>query len=142
VTPNEEVQALMNEGIRFAAEMLEEHGEFLPYGFAMDVDGEIRPVAAVDGDEEPPPEEIIEFLNIRFRRGADSGQYKATALFVNVRVTPPGGRETDAVQVGLEHRAGNCLNVYFPYGRSIRRVMELGELFADHRDGVVFQNQR
>jgi hypothetical protein len=138
VDSTKDIELLMNEGIKFAGKMLEEYGEFLPYGFVMDLKGEVRPLSAVDGAEPPPPGEVIDSLNTSFRLGADSKIYRAVGLFVNVKVTPSNGAETDAVQVGLEHRDGRSMNVYFPYQRTVSGTVELGELFAEPRVPVIF----
>ena len=63
MSPKEEAESLMNEGIPFATQMLQEHGEFFPYGYAMRRDGEILSIAAHDGTEQPPSQELIELLN-------------------------------------------------------------------------------
>jgi len=141
VTPKGEVESLMNEGIRLAKEMLGKHGEFYPYGYVMRANGEVQSVAASDGTEHPTSHQLIDLLNTAFRKGADSGEYKATAVFIDVRVTPPGGTKTDAVRVGLEHRAGYCVDVYFPYSRSADGRVQFGELFASPREGVVFRTR-
>ena len=136
--PKQQVEELMNEGIAFAERMLREHGEFFPFGIVRKSDGSIQHVGAWDGREQPPSTDLIELINQGFRTGADSGEYVATAIFFDVLTTPPGSSaKTDAVQVGLEHRSGYCVNVFFLYSRSPDGVVEFGELFASKREGSV-----
>ena len=139
VISKEDVESLMNEGIQLAEQLLREHGEFFPYGYAMQTDGEIQSVAASDGTEHPPSQELIDLLNAGFRKNAESGKYRATALFIDVRVAPEDGAKVDAVQFGLEHRSGYCVNVYYPYTRSPDGQVQFGEIFASPRKGVVFE---
>lgn len=139
VTPKEQVEELMNEGIAFAERMLREHGEFFPFGVVRKSDGSIQHVGASDGREQPPSQDLIDLLNQGFRKGAESGDYAATAIFFDVLITPPGSStKTDAVQVGLEHRAGYCVDVFFPYHRGSDGGVQWGELFASKREGSVF----
>lgn len=106
----------MNEWITFAKRMLAEHGEFLPYGAAMKPNGEIVSVAADAGEEIPPSQEVIEILTSAFQQAATNGEYKATAVFYDVRITPPGSSETiDAIAVALDHAEAYSVVVYYPY---------------------------
>jgi hypothetical protein len=49
-----DVDALLNAALPLAQQMLERHGEFFPYGVAIDLAGEEHMLAAYDGDEHPP----------------------------------------------------------------------------------------
>ncbi|HEX5066204.1 MAG TPA: hypothetical protein VFY49_08830 [Myxococcota bacterium] len=138
-TPKQQLELLMNEGIPFAEKMLREHGEFFPFGIVQKADGSVQQIGASDGREHPPSKDVVELLDRAFRRGAESGDYAATALFIDVRTTPPGSAaKIDAVQVGLEHVSGYCVDVFFPYHRSNDGAFEWGELFASKREGSAF----
>ena len=64
---------------------------------------------------------------------------RRSAVFFDVRVQQPGNpEETDAVQVGLEHESGYCVDVFFPYSRTAKGEVTYGTVFASKRDGVVF----
>jgi hypothetical protein len=140
VTPKQQVEELMNEGIPFAERMLRQHGEFFPFGVVRNSDGSTQLVGASDGREHPPSQDLIELLNQQFRKGAESGNYAAIAIFFDVLATQPGSStKTDAVQVGLEHRAGYCVDVFFPYQRSADGTVQWGELFASKREDSVFR---
>ncbi len=139
-SPKEQAEELMNEGIAFAERMLREHGEFFPFGVVRKADGSIQLVGASDGQEQPPSQALINLLNQGFRKGAQAGDYTATAIFYDVLITPPGSpAKSDAVQVGLEHRSGYCVNVFFPYQRSSDGTVQFGELFAGRREATVFR---
>jgi len=143
MTPKEEVEALMNEGIAFATKLLSEHGEFFPFGVTMHSLGEIQYVAAYDGDEHPPSEEIANLLLAAFRDRATAGEYKATAIFINVTLrdqTDGSGR--DAVQAGLDHLSGYSVNVFFPYSLSQSGNVEFDDLVATARESTIFDSSR
>jgi len=139
VPPKEEAEQVMDAGIPFAQKMLAAHGEFYPFGFAMTADGKVAAVAAGSSDEHPPSQQVIDDLMSAFRSGAAKGYYKVTAVFFDVRVQQPGTSEkTDAVQVGLEHVSGYCVDVFFPYSRTVKGEVNYGTAFASKRAGVVF----
>ena len=103
--PKADVEELMNSMLPFGQQMLEKHGEFIPYGAAMTSANEIVSVAGYDGDEKPLSQDIIELLKEGFRSAAEKGEYIATALFFDVRVTLPGSNEkSDAIAVALDHK--------------------------------------
>jgi hypothetical protein len=49
----------MSEFVPFAERMLRENGEFFPFGGALTVNGEVVSVAAYDGREQPPSDDVI-----------------------------------------------------------------------------------
>jgi len=77
--PKPDVEELMNALLPFGEQMLEEHGEFIPYGGAMKRDGKIVSIAGDAGDEHPSSQEIIDLLKDSYRLAAKNGEYKATA---------------------------------------------------------------
>ena len=92
-TSKAEVEEIMNELLPFGQQMIEKQGEFIPFGGAMKPDGEIVYVAGFDGDEHPSSHDIINLLRDGYRLAARKSQYKATAIFYDVRAIPPGSKE-------------------------------------------------
>ena len=135
-TPKDEVERLMAEGMPFAEKMLAEHGEFVPYANALGSDGTVVAVAVKLKDEHPDSQRVIEELESALRSGIAKGQYRAGAIFVDVRAQPPGAHEmVDAVRVGLEHVDGFCADIYVPYTRSASGDVTAGTAFASKRKG-------
>ena len=119
--------------------MLREHGEFYPFGVVRKADGSIQHVGAADGTEHPPSTALIDILRTSYRHEARAGRYSATAMFYDVRITPPGqGAKSDAIQVELEHSSGYCANVFFPYTRDSGGHVSFSQIFASKRDLSVF----
>ncbi len=134
----EEAEFLMNQGLPFAEKMLADHGEFFPFGSVLYADGSATTVSPQDDREQPPTTELLESLLDGIRTSAVAGTYKATAVFVNVRIEHPGdGKPVDAIHIGLEHQDGYCADVFFPYRRTEGRL-ELADSFATKREGRVF----
>jgi hypothetical protein len=108
----EECEALMNSAVPFADQMLRQHREFYPYGEAM----------AADGQE-----------------GARTGEYKATALVVDIRVVPPGkDAKQDAIAVRLDHRDGYSVVVVFPYSIGSEGEVTIEAPFAVNGEQRIF----
>ncbi|GFE65232.1 hypothetical protein [Litoreibacter roseus] len=130
-TPKQDAEELMTASIEFAEQLLQNYGEFFPFGAAMKPDGQMILVAGYDGDERPPSHEIIDLLNAGFRSSAVGGDYKATALTYDVRVSLPGtSRKSDAVAIALDHEGDYSVVVYWPYKLS-RGEVSFGEVFAE-----------
>ena len=139
MTPKQEVEELMNEGIAFVKKMLREHGGCHPFGVVRKSDGQVQHVGASNGLDYPAAKDLIAILRKSYRQEAEVSHYEATGLFYDVRIAPPGTEhKTDAVQVELEHRSGYCANVFFPYSRDAKGHLVFGEIFATKRDGTVF----
>jgi hypothetical protein len=125
-----DAEKIMQAMLPFAKRMLEEYGEFLPYGAAMTSNGEVVSVAGHDGREKPPSQDIIGLLRDSFRASAKSRKYKATGIFFNVRVVAPGSSETtDAIAIALDHQENYSVVVYIPY-KLVSGKVQYGEIFA------------
>ncbi len=107
-------ESLLNALLPFAKQMLQQHGEFFPYGGAMAPDGTIELVSGFDGSENPLSKDIISLLNDGFKNGAVNKKYKATALVYIVHTTLSDGRKSDAVSVQLDHIRDYSQIVTFP----------------------------
>ena len=131
-------EALLEAVVPFAERMLREHGEFFPYGGALDPHGGITNVAGYDGREQPPSEDIIALIKEAFVEGARAGSYVATALVYDVRITVPTSREdSDAIAVSLNHRDNYSVVVLFPYQLSDGEL-KLGATIAKRGEADVF----
>jgi hypothetical protein len=133
-----ECETLMNSALPFAEQMLKQHGEFFPYGAALNSKGSIVSVAAYEGEERPRSTEVIRLLKQAFVRGASSGEYKATALVYDVKVTLPSSSEkSDAISVSLNHRDSYSIIIVIPYVLK-NGQLTLGEVFAQKGEADVF----
>jgi hypothetical protein len=134
-----DLDTLLNAILPFAQQMLSQHGEFFPYGSVMKADGRIEAHAAYDGDEQPPPQRLIDMMTQVFRQQASTGQIRAAAICCDVRTVPPGQTEkTDAICVSMEHQSGQCADLYLPYKKGWLGKIQYGELFAAKRDPQFF----
>ncbi len=140
-SPKAECDFLMNAVLPFAEKMLLKNGGFFPYGGALDPNGEAVAVGVYDGCEQPPSNDVILLLKQAFLQGAKSGEYKATALVYDVRVTlPSSDKKSDAIAVSLDHREDYSVIVFFPYEIKEGRL-QFGEVFAQKGEADIFEPQ-
>lgn len=131
-------EALMASTLPFAEQMLAKHGEFFPFGAAMQADGKIISVGAFDGNEHPPSTEVIRLLKKGLVEGAQSRQYKATALIYDVRAKlPTTGETSDAIAVSLNHQDNFSLIVFHPYQLQDGKLT-FGAIFAQKGEADIF----
>lgn len=121
----DDLDGLLDVALPFAQQMLDQHGEFFPYGVALDEAGEARMVA---GDpqlgDRPASTDVLSTLVEALRTERDS--FRAVALVSDVRL----GR-SDSVRVQLEHRDGHAISVFLPYKKKRRgRGVEYGRVNA------------
>ena len=122
--------------INFARTMLEDSGEFYPFGANVTADGKLGAVGAHDGEEHPEPQQLYQILAGAFTAGAQNGELLAAALAANVNIPAQFSSPVpDAVRVHLES-SGYSRFVYVPYRLSrqgfLRKktVVELSEPFS------------
>jgi hypothetical protein len=135
----EESETLMNAVLPMAEKLLEQHGEFFPFGAAMKPSGEIVDVAGYDGREHPPSADIIKLLESAFAKAAAAKQYKATALVYDVKVTPPSSnKKSDAIAVALDHVDKYSVVVFFPY-ELVNGKLHMGTVFSQKGADLIFR---
>jgi hypothetical protein len=118
-----DLDGLVRASLPFAQQMLEEHGDFLPYGVAVSTAGQIRMVAVDVGQRlRPSSVELLAMLVDGLRRRRDA--IRAVALVFRVRLVA-----SEAIRVELEHRDGQAVAVLLPYRRRrLRRRPQYGDL--------------
>jgi hypothetical protein len=111
MTQKQQVEILMNELLRFAKQMLSDHGEFHPFGGYVDLQGRFVHVGLEPGTSEASGEErfsgLVEGLKKRNTNALASG------AVANVSLDHAEG--DSAVRLQLEHRDGYCVEVFQPY---------------------------
>lgn len=131
-----EVRRLMNYCFALARQILAEHPAFHPFAFVLEQDGQVAQVALSEGRDHEGAF-LIETLEDLLQQRASEGKYRAIGIAADVHIAHDG-KETDAIQVGLEHTSGYCVHVYLPYERSEDGEVSVGEAVSAARTGTVF----
>lgn len=93
---------LLDTGITFAKQMLDEEGQFMPFGVQMLPDGETAFVTTDSGDDEETSLEMIDLILASFKAGAANGKLRATAIVYDVRLRDPRLRSGHAIMAAIE----------------------------------------
>jgi hypothetical protein len=79
-TVQDDYNTLLENLLPFAEEMLGKHGEFYPFGMALEEDGEVVAYESDDHGEMPPSEELIDSMVSFFLGEATKGKYGPPAF--------------------------------------------------------------
>ena len=138
MTPKEQAEALLDELIPFAEEMLNKHGEFFPFAGLMTPEGDFAHVAGYDEEEQPPTTRVRELIERGLRAQATRNECDLVVIVVNVTLKDQEtGEQVDAIQAAIEHRAGYFVDVFFPYSM-VGQEVQYGETRAQLREPTVF----
>jgi hypothetical protein len=112
----EDANELLNSSVPYAKRMLRRYGEFGPFGFAMDQDGNVKMEAIAQQDMPADAEMLLDLLGQQLMERARRGALQAAATASNVTMGKPSEEGyTDAIMVDIEHRSGYCVKAFVPY---------------------------
>ena len=139
VTAKDDCQVLTDALLSFAEKMLAKHREFHPFGGVMELNGQVRLVSGLTGEDQSPSTDLMDLLDESFRKGAKEGKYKATSLAYDIRTIPPGKKEKqDAIAINLDHRDGYSAIVVVPYSITADGQVDIEAPFAVKGGGRIF----
>jgi hypothetical protein len=119
----DDLDGLVNAALPFATGQLDKHGEFFPYGVALNDAGEARTLAGDPDEGEHRASSAVRATIVEGLR-RDRDDLRAVALVADVRLA-----DGDAVRVELEHRDGHAIVVLLPYKKKrFGRGVEYGTL--------------
>ena len=136
---HEDFEPLLDTLIRFAKQCLEKQGAFLPFGVAMLADRTISHVSGHTGKERSGAPRVLQSLEGTLRATAAKDGLKAVGICVDIRfASSPDEPKTDAIQVFLEHREGNVVNVHLPYRKKSPGQVSYAKLIAMRAEPKIF----
>jgi len=124
----EDLNAILNTLFDFAQEQIQRHGEFFPFAAVVGADGELSTVAVQIDEERPQSTAVIEELYRVLTPQAESGAIRAAGVCMDVLMTPPGGKKTDALRADLEHVDDRVATAFVPYRKKRLGGYEFGDL--------------
>jgi len=134
----EDFERLLDATFPFIEDLLKKHGEFFPLASAIEATDSIAQVGTYDGDEHPLSDKVIEDLKVGLKEGAKKGDYKAIAIFYDVRaIAPNTNQKTDAVAVIVEN-SSVAYKLFFPYTLTKGSVLTFGESWRNDIDKEIF----
>src|SRR5260370_34602400 len=105
----------------------------------MFADRTISHVAGHRGEERPGAPRVLQFLEGALRTLAAKDGLRAVGICVDIRfASSPDEPKTDAIQVFLEHREGNVVNVLFAYRKKARGQVTYARLITIPAEPRIF----
>ena len=130
---------LLDALLRLAKECLAKEGTFLPFAVETSAAGVISHVARHAGGNLPGAPKVLRFLEEELRTRAKEGGMRAAGIAVDIRyAATPNEPKTDAIQIFLEHREGNVVNLLLPYWKMGPGDVRYGRLMAIRAEAKIF----
>ena len=110
--------ALTNNILSQARYFLTEAGEFYPFGAAINMRQELRPVGFYMEEEYPEANEVLKLLEQRLRKGIEQKEYSMAAIGIDVHVNTLVDDEIEqkpAIQVRILDETGSTTTSHFLY---------------------------
>jgi hypothetical protein len=112
----EDANDVLNVSVSYAKRMLRRYGEFGPFGFAMNRDGDVKLEAIVQQDMPAEPALLLDLLQQQLIERARRGSLRAAASASNVTMQKASSEGyLDAIMVDIEHERGYCVKAFVPY---------------------------
>jgi hypothetical protein len=142
----EDSNDLLNAGVSYAKRMLRKYGEFGPFGYRLNDEGDV--VMERIAQQEMPPDAalLLNLLRQQLTEKAQRGGLSAAAMASNVSMAKASEEGyTDAIMIEIEHRSGYAVKAFVPYkitGGQLRgilpRVVRFGALRTQDAEAQLF----
>jgi hypothetical protein len=113
-----DMDALLDQLLAFARQMLRRQGSVFPFGAVTKADGRMSLVAGSGGRDGASNDELMGLVVSGMREHAAAGEIRAAGLCYEVHVPTDDGSVTDAIAVSLESVIGETALVFMPFTRS------------------------
>ena len=116
--------------------LIQQNGEFYPFGAEIDKNGKLTHIAHQDGDEFPLSQTKINELKKYFEREIENENIRAYAITFDCLARRDADSEkTDAIAIECYSRDhGQRTTYYFPYKRVTEEELEFGEVWGINAD--------
>lgn len=112
----EDASDVLNACVSYAKRMLRRYGQFGPFGYRMNLDGDVALEAVAQHEMPPEPALLLELLYQQLGERAKKGLLLAAGTASNVTMSKASDEGfTDAVMVEIEHQAGYSVQAFVPY---------------------------
>jgi len=112
----EDANDVLNASVSYAKRMLRRYGEFGPFGFAMNPDGDLKMEPVAQRDMPADPAMLLSLLQQQLADRARKGRLRTAASTSNVTMGKPSEEGyADAIMIDIEHESGYCVKAFVPY---------------------------
>lgn len=142
----EDANELLNAGVSYAKRMLRKYGEFGPFGYRLNQDGDVVMERIAQQTMPPDAALLLNLLRQQLAEKAQRGGLSAAAMASNVTMSKASAEGyTDAIMIEIEHRSGYAVKAFVPYkitGGQLRgffpRVVRFGAVRMQNADAQLF----
>ena len=112
----EDANDLLNAGVSYAKRMLRKYGEFGPFGYRLNEEGDVVMERIAQQEMPPDPALLLSLLRQQLAEKATRGGMTAAAMASNVSMAKASDEGyTDAIMIEIEHRKGYAVKAFVPY---------------------------
>jgi hypothetical protein len=142
----EDANELLNAGVSYAKRMLRKYGEFGPFGYRLNQEGDVVMERIAQQTMPPDAALLLNLLRQQLAEKAQRGGLSAAAMASNVTMSKASDEGyTDAIMIEIEHRSGYAVKAFVPYkitGGQLRgffpRVVRFGAIRMQNADAHLF----
>jgi hypothetical protein len=142
----EDANELLNAGVSYAKRMLRKYGEFGPFGYRLNQEGDVVMERIAQQTMPPDAALLLNLLRQQLAEKAQRGGLSAAAMASNVTMSKASAEGyTDAIMIEIEHRSGYAVKAFVPYkitGGQLRgffpRVVRFGAIRTQNADAQLF----
>jgi hypothetical protein len=142
----EDANELLNAGVSYAKRMLRKYGEFGPFGYRLNQEGDVVMERIAQQTMPPDAALLLNLLRQQLAEKAQRGGLSAAAMASNVTMSKASDEGyTDAIMIEIEHRSGYAVKAFVPYkitGGQLRgffpRVVRFGAIRMQNADAQLF----
>lgn len=129
---------LLDQCVQKAIALIQEHGEFYPFGVTLDAQGDYSLTQAKLDEEQPSSDQVTQKLVRGLMTEAAQGMYTTVAVVADVRLRQPGtGQFTDAIRVMMEDREKEPIDFFLPYSRQGKQIVT-SDIMAQQAPAMIF----
>ena len=112
----EDANDVLNASVSYAKRMLRRYGQFGPFGFLMNRDGDVKMESVAQQNMPAEPAMLLDLLQQQLTERAKRGSLRAVASASNVTMQKASQEGyVDAIMVDIEHESGYCVKAFVPY---------------------------
>jgi hypothetical protein len=112
----EDANEVLNACVSYAKRMLRRYGQFGPFGYRMNLEGDVALEAVAQHEMPPEPVLLLDLLYQQLGERAKKGLLLAAGTASNVTMGKASEEGfVDAVMVEIEHQTGYSVQAFVPY---------------------------
>jgi hypothetical protein len=142
----EDANELLNTSVSYAKRMLRKYGEFGPFGYRLNEEGDAIMERIAQQDMPPDPALLLGLLHQQLAEKAHRGKFSAAATASNVTMAKASEEGySDAIMIEIEHRSGYSVKAFVPYQITggqlwgfFPRVIRFGAIHTQNAEAQLF----